>query len=492
MDLPHEYLDTGGDAVFGRAIDDHRQGRLDLARSGYRRFLARRPGSVEALYFHGCLRQHAGDQVEASRSLRRALAFEPTMAACRRVLAECLRLLGDLSDEVEQRRALALEPSSRDGHDLYGALATDRGRYLEAVRAHRRALAIGPVRGEALHNLGNAYRFSGEVVAARRQYRSALALEPMLVEAHWNAGLTDLTLGEWVEGWPGYERRWHNPTLLEDIQVHHQPRWGGGTRSEARVLLWAEQGLGDTLQFVRYARLVRQRVGQVILQVPPTLKRLLADVAGVDVCVTRDEALPAFDLHCPLGSLPKLFGTTVATIPGPAPYLTAPAEEVARWAERFTGLKGPRIGICWKGNPRFLEDRMRSPGFDAIQPLLSALPGSAISLVKDPNDDDLAARNLLDLSTELIDMATTAAVMANLDLVITSDTSIVHLAGALGRPTWLLLHHASDWRWLTGRSDSPWYPSISLFRQEAPGDWRAPVQRIAEGLRTKAFAHHRA
>lgn len=421
--------------------------------------------------------------MRAARLLRRQICLRPSYSEAHHRLANALLESDAGAAPSSFDRAIAIEPNSAMAR-ADKAIGLRRQRcHGEASLLSRTALAVDPAIAEAHNSLAMAAIADGAPDRAVIQARRGSAIAPENAEISWNEGLARLTLGDWRRAWPLYEARWRAPRFpAAHRDVARVPLWDGAAKPRSTVLLWAEQGLGDTLQFVRYTRLVRERVGRVVLQVPSGLKRLLADITGVDMCVTREEVLPGFDLHCPLGSLPGLFGTTTETVPDPTPYLAAPADDLAYWADRLADLPRPQLGFCWKGNPRYPEDRMRSPGLEVFRPLIASAPGSAISLVKDLDGDDLRDLPILDLSAEQPEMAVTAAIVANLDLIVTSDTFLPHLAGALGKPVWLLLHHAPDWRWLIGRDDTPWYPSVTLFRQEAPGDWKALVERVSARL----------
>ena len=505
--------DRTGDLI-RRGLDALGQGQVDLARRLFRSAVAFAPATAQA--YAGLLLVHRNAASGArTAEIWRALAIDPDEPVAAVVCASLLSAKAPARAARLLRRQICLRPGYGEAHHRFANLLLESGTdptpapfdrafaidptsaaaltdkaiglrrrqlHPQASRLSRAALSLDPGIAEAHNSLAMAKLAEGRPETAVIQARRGTVIAPGNAEILWNEGLARLSLGDWRKAWPLYEARWRVPRFpgaRADLDV---PRWDGTPDPRASLLLWAEQGLGDTLQFVRYARLVRPLVGRVILQVPAGLKRLLSGIAGVDLCVARNEALPAFDLHCPLGSLPGLFGTTLETVPCQSPYLAAPATDVAHWKERLSRLARPWIGVCWKGNPRYPEDRMRSPGLDAFRPVIAAARGSVISLVKDLDGDDLRGLTLLDLSAEQPDMATTAGIVANLDLVVTSDTFLPHLAGALGNPVWLLLHHAPDWRWLISRTDTPWYPSVDLFRQSVPGDWPSVVGPVAARL----------
>lgn len=292
-------------------------------------------------------------------------------------------------------------------------------------------------------------------------------------------------LGDFVRGWQEYEHRW---TLSENHGRQREfaaPRWQGGELAGRTLLLHAEQGLGDTLQFVRYAPLLVRRGARVIVLCQPPLKRLLMEMEGISV-VADDEPLPEFDLQLPLLSLPRAFGTTLATIPAEVPYLRADPVDVRAWGRKLDDKDHFKIGLVWAGNRRHLNDRNRSCTLDAFAPLAAVSGIRLYSLQKDAAAAEIqnapATMRLVDVGKELVDFADTAAAITCLDLVITVDTAVAHLAGALARPAWLLLPFAPDWRWMLAREDSPWYPSLRLFRQNQAGDWSGVLTAVMNAL----------
>jgi hypothetical protein len=315
----------------------------------------------------------------------------------------------------------------------------------------------------------------------------ALQHQPGNAEAHWNRGLLHLQQGRYAEGWPGYEWRWQVAHLSVSRQRRpfSQPLWLGREDLAGKtILLHAEQGLGDTLQFCRYADMVAARGARVILEVPPALLELMRTLAGPAEVLARGAALPPFDVHCPLMSLPLAFGTTLATVPAPASYLRADAAKAAAW----DGLLGPgdrlRVGVAWRGSQAHKDDDRRSIDFAVFAGALS--PACEFVSLQDrhrPEDAALlAASPVRDYGSRLADFSDTAALCAAVDLVITVDTSIAHLAGALGKPVWILLAANADWRWLLGRTDSPWYPSARLIRQQPGESWAAVLADVRAGL----------
>jgi tetratricopeptide (TPR) repeat protein len=336
----------------------------------------------------------------------------------------------------------------------------------------------------ALRNLAASLRALGNYEEALAAYRQAIAIAPHFAEAHRDEGLLLLLLGRFGEGWTKYEWRWRASTV--GAHPIKGPRWNGELLAGRTILLQAEQGVGDTLQFLRYGPLVAQRCGNVILQLPPSMARLCGDaISAAARVVSFDEALPAFDYHAPLLSLPRIFATTLDTVPARIPYLRAPPRCAEGWQREFADIGGMRVGIAWAGNPDHENDHNRSIPFGHLLPLFAGCQARFYSLQVGERSADLRAAadlGVADLSERLTDFGETAGAIEALDLVITVDTAVAHLAGALGKPVWLLLPSVPDWRWLLVREDSPWYPDMRLFRQVRRGDWAEVVARVAHEL----------
>ena len=297
-----------------------------------------------------------------------------------------------------------------------------------------------------------------------------------------------LRIGDFDQGWKEYEWRWNvHPSWARPQDFPQHLLWLGERPIEGKtIVLHAEQGFGETIQFVRYVPMVAALGAKVILEVQPELKLLFANLKGADKVIGKGEALPPFDGHCPLASLPLAFKTRLETIPPATPYLSAPEECVALWRNRLPKSDLPRIGVAWAGNPEFVDDKPRSIGLAPLVPLLSTPGFQFISIQKDlrAGDEQILRDHphILHLGDKLADFGDTAAIMSLLDLVISSDTVPVHLAGALNRPVWILLQHSPDWRWMVNRFDNPWYPSARLFRQQTAGDWTGVVRQVIEQL----------
>lgn len=418
----------------------------------------------------------------AALCYRRALALEPQLVEAVANLGAALRELGRQEDVLTWfRRAVVMAPDS-------GGAMTNLGTAMppgatDAFLWHRRALVREPSHIHALNNLGSQHLARNELEEAVRWFDRALIAGYADGEAQWNRGVSRLLLGDLVKGFADYEHRWQLRAFMEWRRGFEAPLWQGEPGGGRTILAHAEQGLGDTIQCVRYLEALADRGFRVVLECQPSLVRLLVGVKGVAAIVAKGAALPPFDTHVPLLSLPHRFGTTLSTVPARTPYLAAPK-----------GVRSPgtrRIGLVWAGNPEHKNDRNRSLDQESFRRLATgaaALPDVTLtSLQVGSRAADLARLELpaakVAATAPFSDFADTAAAIMDLDLVIGVDTSVMHLTGALGRPGWLLVPFAPDWRWLIGRSDTPWYPSLRLYRQPAPGDWMPVIEKVLEDLR---------
>lgn len=464
-------------------------GQLDLALASCQLALRLKPGFVIGHNHLGAVYSALRQWESAAGSFRQALSLHPRYLEARVNLGDALRELGRLDEaEANLREALRLYPGSSDVHVGLGLVLLQQNKVEAAEATCREALKLNPDATTAHLALGMSCYLQGRAREAVACYDRALELNPGLPEAHKNRGIARLQLGDFAGGWDDYEWRWQCPELSGRRLT--QPLWDGSPLEGASILLHAEQGLGDTLQFVRYAPLVRQRGGRVIVACQRALLPLLRGCRGIDELISFNDPPSAYAVHAPLMSLPRIFGTTLETIPAKVPYIEPEAALVDRWRGELQSIEGFKIGIVWQGSPEFRFDRLRSVPLTNFAPLAD-LPGvTLLSLQKGFGSEQLtplAGRpNVIDLSSRL-DESTgpfldTAAVMKCLDLVITSDTSIAHLAGALGVEVWVALSFSPDWRWLRERDDSPWYPTMRLFRQERRGDWQQVFKKMTAAL----------
>jgi tetratricopeptide (TPR) repeat protein len=368
------------------------------------------------------------------------------------------------------------------GHVLY-----EQGRFAEAEAALRRSVGIEGRRSEAFNDLGAALFRQHRDAEALMFIRQALRLDPGMAEAEESDSIWLLRYGRFREGWAKYEARYRTGEGRPLRRDFRQPQWRGEPIHDRTILLYAEQGFGDAIQFARYAPLVAARGARVILEVHAGLGVALQGLPGVSRLIENGVALPPFDLHCPLLSLPLAFGTDLDSIPASIPYITAAPDRVFAWRNRLGPRRVPRIGVAWSGNPQHREDKQRSIPLAQLAELFRDQPDREFHVLQnDVRESDrpalAALPHLRDHSRTLRDFADTAALVSLMDVVISVDTALVHLAGAMGWPVWVMLAAVPDWRWMLGRDDSPWYPSMWLFRQQRRGDWTPVLHDVARQL----------
>jgi len=479
------------------AVADSRllSGRLADAGLAYRAAVALEPGTVQAYVNLGATASREKHHAQAATAFRRALRLYPDHPGAWNNLASAVWELNDGQGAVGFcRRSVALKPDHPDPYANLGYVQRSQAQngddFAEAATLCRRALQLNPSHVSALNNLGIVNLDLGHLDEAERLFRRTLDAEPKHPDARFNLSLALLKAGRLKEGWDFYEARWETGQLPA---VNAQLRaWQGEPLNGATILLHAEQGHGDTLHFVRYAPLVAALGGRVVLAVQPALKRLVAGMPGVVAVHALTDAFPAPDFHCPLMSLPRLLGTELGTIPSGIPYLHPPAEAIGKWLGQPLPGAGLRVGLVWSGDPRpgllraNLTDRRRSMTLRDLAPLagvpnlrfVNLQMGGAAAQLADPP----AGMDIHDPMGAVTDFADTAALVLRLDLVITVDTSVAHLVGALGKPVWVLSRYDGCWRWLQDRDDTPWYPTMRLFRQTMSGDWTAVGRRVADAL----------
>ncbi|MCP3399614.1 tetratricopeptide repeat protein [Bradyrhizobium sp. CCGB20] len=465
----------------------YRQGLLDDAIVQYRRVIALAADNAPALRLLGLVLHEAGHLHEAAEIYRRTFALDASDHVIASNLGACLSELGAWDEAIAAcERALLLKPDHAPAWTNLGIVFEKQERADDAVAAHRCAVVADPAYAKGHANLAVALRNAGEIDAALAVSHRAIALDPEQPLAQYNHAHFLLMNGDFVSGFEAYQWRRKCKTLSDGDPSFSEPEWQGEPLNGRTLLLFAEYGLGDALHFVRYLPMVTASGGKVILQVQPALASLLRQLPDVTV-FARGEALPPFDLQLPLMSLPRVFGTTFDTIPADVPYLHPDPAKLLRWRAALADVTALKVGVVWAGNARHRGDRQRSLSAAAVLPRL-VMPGVQLySLQKEPRPEDapvLAALgdDIIDLTPALGDFADTAAAVAALDLVIAVDTSVAHLAGALGRPVWMLTPYALDWRWLREREDSPWYPTMRLFRQRAPREWDDPLLRVSAAL----------
>lgn len=461
--------------------------RYQGALASYDRALTYQPDFAHVHYKRGNALQALNRHQEAVQSYARALAIEPKSVACHFNRGNALRELG-LPEQAlsDYDRALGLSPDDWRAHSNRGAVLHALDRPQDAVLSYERAISLQPDDALSHSNRGNALRTLNRHAEAVRSCQCAIALKPNFAEAHWNLSLALLSLGEFESGWREYEWRWRGGPSRGQMRHFSQPLWLGAESLAGKTLLaYSEQGLGDTLHMCRYVPLLVALGARVVLEVPQTLVKLLATLnCPVDV-IAQGQKLPDFDLHCPLMSLSHACRTSLQTIPRELPYLGADPETTIEWTQRLGLASGPRIGLAWSGSATHTNDRHRSMPLAVLREIVTP-EFDWHSLQKEVRATDqaaLAVGPIVNHASHLTDFSQTAALISLMDLVITVDTAVAHLAGALGKPVWLMLPFVAEYRWMVSRPDSPWYPSARLFRQGAAGDWPSVVRAIVANLR---------
>ncbi|MFZ6655454.1 tetratricopeptide repeat protein [Undibacterium sp. TJN19] len=466
---------------------------FDDAAANCRAALKIKPDFAEAHFNLGNALHKSGQLALSIESYRNSLRYHPHFADALNNLAIVLKDNGKLEEAVNScRQALAINPKLASAHNTLGSALHALGKLTEAVASCRRALELMPDMAEAHNNLGMILSDCGEFDEAETSHKQALKLAPEMTSASFNFGLLLLTQGRYAEAWPYHEYR-HDPRTLQSntkIPKLPFPQWQGESLAGKSLVIWPEQGFGDYIQFIRYAALLKERgLTRFTVFCAPALKALLATAKGVDAVITDLASLPAHDYWCLALSLPLHFNTTVATIPVSIPYLHALSERVAQWQIRMPANR-LKIGLVWKGSEGHANDRNRSlPGLTSLAALWQAADAGFISLQKGQGETEAlnapANQPITPLGADIRDFADTAAIVAQLDLVICVDTAIAHIAGALGKPCWVLLPKInSDWRWMRERDDTPWYPQTTrLFRQKEHGDWNKLVAEVAAELK---------
>ena len=502
------------------------QGALHASRS----LLAAQPDHLEAIHLGGLALRALGRTEEAVASFAQALAIAPGAAVIHTCQGNALKALGRFDEAIAaHRRAVACSPGFAEAWSNLGGTLLEAGQPTAATQILTKATRLQPANADLRHNLGRVLVDAGDAAGAERELTRAIELDPTHTEArvtlgsvlrrlgrldqaievldeairlapsgataHWNRSLALLMRGNFTEGWAEYEWRRRMPDMR--IDRIDAPAWDGSPLGGRTLLVHAEQGLGDTIQFTRFAPVVtRSRgPGSVVLRCPAKLRALLGGVVGEVHVVADDQPTPAFDVHAPLMSLPHLLGVGPDELATRTPYLRPDPDRSARWRSRIGSRSGVRVGVCWQGSPTYLADRERSLPLHQFLPL-SQLPGvELISLQKGPGRAQLADFHgaIDDLGAGMDEgpdaFADTAAALEHLDLLVCSDTAIPHLAGALGKETWLLLAHVPDWRWMLHGDRCPWYPTMRLFRQTRPGDWEGVLGRVADALSQRMVGH---
>ncbi len=489
LDTRHSTLDVRHSLE--TALQHYHEGKLAEAEQIYRQVLQQQPDQADALHVLGVILCQTKRHEEAIAQLRHLTDLQPDFAEGWGNLGGALQEQQQFAEAIAcYERSLALNPANPNVHQNLSVALLDLNRPEAAVHHAEQVVSARPESSDAFYNLGFALRRSNRVTEAIAAYRRAIDLQPNFVNAHKNLGHALLLTGDFNTGFVEYQWRWQQEGWT--VRPFTQPEWDGSDLHGKTILLHAEQGMGDTLQFIRYAPLVKAYGGQVIVECQEPLLRLLSNVSGIDQLVPQESPLPPFDVHAPLLNLPRILSTTLDTIPADIPYVPVPSVECRIEKDHLVSSSTQKskienrqfkVGLVWAGNPNHRNNRFRSCQLEQFQPLFDLENVTFYSLQKGYAAAELTADlPVYDLGSELQDFADTACAIAQLDLIITVDTAVAHLAGALGKPTWVLLAFAPDWRWMLDRPDSPWYPTVRLFRQPHPGDWDSVMQQIKAAL----------
>ena len=474
--------------AFQLAVKHQQDGNSQQAENIFREIIRIHPNIAEAHCNLGFLLQYNGQLDEAVSCYQKALELNPNLVDAYYNLGVIFQGRWQLDEAITYFQiALQLNPSHAETYNNLGHAFQQKGLIDEAITCYERAVQLNPTHTAAFYNLGITLQDKGQFSEAMKCYEKALQLDPNFAEAHWNISQLNLLSGNFKEGWRGYEWRWK----CEEHRRHNiceftKPVWNGSDITGRTILLYGEQGFGDVIQFIRYAALVEQRGAKVIVECRKELKTLLQNAVGVHKVFERGEQLPEFDVYCPLLSLPFIFDTVYESIPATIPYIRVGSEFLQKWQSRvqFDNTKF-KIGLAWAGSKGHLKDRYRSCPLELFAPLAQPDNVTLYSLQKgESTRAEIAAGsvNIIDYTEEIKDFSDTAAYIENLDLIITVDTAVAHLAGALGKPVWTLLPFVPDWRWMLNREDSPWYPTMRLFRQPSLADWKSVMAKVKDEL----------
>lgn len=459
-------------------------GLLDQAAASYREALAGEPGSADALHGLGLVEWRRGHFDQALKYLVQAEQHAPESPDVLNSLGEVYRLVGDVAKSREVlNRAIKLNPSFALAYNNLGMSYLAQDDFRQALAYFSSATQLDSSLAMAHFNQGIAFKELGLVEEAIAALRQAVKIAPDFAEAHLNLAIALLLSGQMLEGFEEYE--WRN--RISTPPVFDSPPWDGTVDPKGTLLVYAEQGLGDTLQFIRFIPFIAAQGMRVIVQCPPVLENLLQGVEGVSMTYRQDEALPPHSAHVSLMSLPRLFQVHLGKVPANVPYITTPFSKIVAWKEALTPFRDTIcIGLRWAGNPDNTQDRGRSIPLKLFEALADIPNVTWVNLQANPLSEEerqsAEKLGLKDFSDRLADFTDTAALVEQLDLVISVDTAVLHLAGALGRPVWGLLKASPHWPWLLERDDSPWYPSARLFRQKTAGDWKAVVGQLTSLL----------
>ncbi len=487
--------DANVDALLRRGVECQDRGELNEAEECYRQILAQQPEHsasrrqlANLLAFRACALQERGELHDAIEGYEESLALDFAQAQVHNNLGNAYKSVGRTQEAIAAyREAITVDAGQAEAHKNLGTALVEAGERAQAIVHYRLAVASRPSYAEASHSLGCLLEQEGDPTGALECYRAAVASKPDYAEAHFNFSLQLLLLGEFGTGWKEYEWRTRLPNLERTWPYADRKHWDGGPLEGKVILLHAEQGFGDAIQFMRYAPLVAERGGKVIVSCQPKLKALLQEVQGVSAVLIEGEPPPPFDVCSSLMSLPRVFETTLRTIPAPIPYIRPNPEKARYWKGRLAAHGAAlKVGLFWATDAKSTLSPLKSLTLDMLAPL-GGVPGAMYFSLQQGAAAGQASHPpggmaMVDLGAELADFSDTAALISNLDLIVSIDTATAHLAGAMGLPVWTLTHFPPDWRWLLGRDDSPWYPTMRLFRKGGADTWAQVVARVSEAL----------
>jgi tetratricopeptide (TPR) repeat protein len=474
---PHTLYFRNLGAIFGK------QGKHDEAIEMYKKAITLNPNYADAYYNLGVTLQEIGKRDDAIRMFEKAIVLNPNYADSYNNLGVIFQEVGKMDEAIAMfTKVIALNPSYADAYNNLGVALKEAGNISEAIPMFAKAIDLNPHSGDAYNNVGMVFSGMGKIEDAILMYDKAILLKPGYADAYWNKSLALLEQGNLEEGFELYEWRWEAKFQSSVKRHFQQPLWLGQEALQGKtILLYSEQGYGDTIQFCRYITMVANLGCKIVLETDEVLLPLLVhQLKGVSQVISKGQSLPSFDYHCPLLSLPLAFKTSLETIPSAQAYLYADSKRVSIWKNRLGKKTKQRVGIVWSGSKNHKNDFNRSI---ELKKLLEALPAEHeyFSLQKELRENDaeaLEAFNVKHYGEDLYNFADTAALISCMDFVISVDTSVAHLAGSLGKETLILLPFSADWRWLEHREDTPWYPSVTLLRQKSIKDWEGVLSLL--------------
>ena len=470
--------------TLGNALQE--KGLMEEAIQHYLNAIETDPSLTEAYFKMGALYQIMGHYDDAMNNYQRVLDLKADHLEAILNLGNVLRIKGEVDKAISMfNKAITINPDYASTYNNLGVAFKDKGDLNNAILHYKKALELDDGLAEVHNNLGMAFQDKGQFDDAEKSFRKALQLNGNLAEAHFNLSSALLLSGRLKEGWEEYEWRLK---FSEFGYPSNQTLWDGEDIKEKTLLLCAEQGFEDTIQFIRYAPLIADRKIQVLVACQKELESLLWQIKGVNRVIPFGQSLPPFDFQCHLLSLPRIFDTTLSNIPSNVPYISVRPSALRQWKDKIEDKESKlRIGIAWAGDPSHRKNHLRSLVLSDFLPLLQRKDIGFYKLQKDTYEEQKLTLNgelpIIDYSYLITDFSDTAAFIENLDLIISVDTSVAHLAGALGKTVWTLLPYVPDWRWMLDREDSPWYPTMRLFRQPSPGDWGSVIKRVAEEIK---------